>query len=196
MLDVYFDGAKPGVNFYVDDVNVYGPEPIVKSVVIKPTAAGEINVNKRYQKIEGLGASGAFRTVEFVQNKHKAELYNLLFKELGIDIFRIRNTYDINQPDFDSTVEIANGGKAALGGNLKVMISSWTPPARLKGNGSLIGGTLAQKDGKFVYDEFAQWWADSLAAYAKVGIKADYITMQNEPTVVPAPVVILMDTRP
>jgi glucuronoarabinoxylan endo-1,4-beta-xylanase len=181
VLDVYFDGAAPGVNFYVDDVNVYGPEPIVKSISIKPTATGEIDVDKRYQKIEGLGASGAFRTMEFVQNKQKEQLYNLLFKELGLDIFRIRNTYDINQPDFDSTVEIANGGKAALSGNLKIMISSWTPPARLKSNGSLIGGTLAKKDGKFVYEEFAQWWADSLAAYSKAGVKADYITIQNEP---------------
>lgn len=181
VLDVYFDGAKPGVNFYVDDVNAYGPEPIVKSIAIKPTATGEIDVDKRYQKIEGLGASGAFRTVELVQNKHKAELYNLLFKDLGIDIFRIRNTYDINQPDFDSTVEIANRGKAALGGNLKIMISSWTPPARLKSDANLIGGTLAKKDGKFVYEEFAQWWADSLAAYSKAGVKADYITIQNEP---------------
>jgi glucuronoarabinoxylan endo-1,4-beta-xylanase len=181
VLDVYFDGPGPDVNFYVDDVNVYGPAPIVKSVSIKPTAAGEIDINKRYQKIEGLGASGAFRTMEFVQNKHKSELYDLLFRELGIDIFRIRNTYDINQPDFDSTVEITRGGAAALGGNLKIMISSWTPPARLKSNGNLIGGTLAKKDGKYVYDEFAQWWYDSLAAYAKAGIKADYITVQNEP---------------
>ncbi len=181
VLDVYFDGAAPGVNFYVDDVNVYGPKPNIVKIISKPTATGKIDINKRYQKIEGLGASGAFRTVEFVQNKHKAELYKLLFKELGIDIFRIRNTYDINQPDFDSTVEIANGGKAVLGGNLKIMISSWTPPAKLKGNGSLIGGTLAKKNGKFVYDEFAQWWADSLAAYAKAGVKADYITIQNEP---------------
>jgi glucuronoarabinoxylan endo-1,4-beta-xylanase len=181
VLDVYFEGPAPGVNFYVDDANVYGPPITTKFVSVKPTATGEIDANKRYQKIEGLGASGAFRTMEFVQHKQKAELYKLLFKELGLDIFRIRNIYDINQPDFDSTVEIANGGKAALGGNLKIMISSWTPPARLKGNGSLIGGTLAKKDGKFVYDEFAQWWADSLAAYSKAGVKANYITIQNEP---------------
>jgi glucuronoarabinoxylan endo-1,4-beta-xylanase len=181
VLDVYFDGPPPDVNFYVDDVNVYGPEPNIAKTISKPTATGEIDVNKRYQKIEGLGASGAFRTAEVVQHKQKERLYNLLFKELGLDIFRIRNTYDINQLDFDSTVEIANGGEAALGGNLKIMISSWSPPERLKSDANLIGGTLAKKDGKFVYDEFAQWWADSLAAYAKAGVKADYITMQNEP---------------
>jgi glucuronoarabinoxylan endo-1,4-beta-xylanase len=181
VLDVYFDSPPPGVNFYVDDVNVYGPEPNTTKTIAKPTATGKIDVNKRYQKIEGLGASGAFRMMEFVQCKQKAQLYNLLFKELGLDIFRIRNTYDINQADFDSTVEIAKGGQAALGGNLKIVISSWTPPARLKSDANLIGGSLAKKDGKFVYNDFAQWWADSLAAYAKAGVKADYITMQNEP---------------
>jgi glucuronoarabinoxylan endo-1,4-beta-xylanase len=181
VLDVYFDGPTQGVNFYVDDVNVYGPEPNITKIIFKPTATGEIDVNKRYQKIEGLGASGAFRMKEFVQHRQKAQLCNLLFKELGLDIFRIRNTYDINQADFDSTVEIANGGQAALGGNLKIMISSWTPPCRLKSDANLIGGTLAKKDSKFVYEEFAQWWADSLAAYSKAGVKADYITIQNEP---------------
>ncbi len=182
VLDVYFDGPSPEVNFFVDDVNVYGPVLSTdKFKSIKPEAKGEIDVNTRHQKIEGLGASGAFRTTELVQHKQKAELYNLLFKELGLDIFRIRNTYDFNQIDFDSSVEIASSGKAALGGNLKIMISSWTPPARLKSNGSLVGGTLAKVNGKYVYTDFAQWWYDSLDAYAKAGVKADYITIQNEP---------------
>ena len=182
VLDVYFEGPPPGVNFYVDDVNVFGPEPAASKVKpAEPTAKSQIDINKRYQKIEGFGASGAFRTMEFVSNKHKAELYKLLFKDLGIDIFRIRNTYDINSNDFRDTAEIVKGGKAALGGNLKILISSWSPPAYLKSNGSTIGGTLAKKDGKYVYDEFAQWWLDSLLAYKKAGVKADYITMQNEP---------------
>ncbi|MGA2914598.1 MAG: carbohydrate binding domain-containing protein [Sedimentisphaerales bacterium] len=182
VLDIYFEGPPPGVNFYVDDVNVFGPEPSVSKVKpAEPTATAQIDVHKRYQKIEGLGASGAFRTMELVNNKHKAELYKLLFKDLGIDIFRIRNTYDIEPNVFKETVEIVKGGKAALGGNLKIMISSWSPPAYLKSNGSTIGGTLAKKDGKFVYDEFAQWWLDSLLAYQKAGVKADYMTMQNEP---------------
>jgi glucuronoarabinoxylan endo-1,4-beta-xylanase len=182
VLDVYFEGPPPGVNFYVDDANVYGPEPnTAKAKPAEPNATGEIDVSTRHQKIEGLGASGAFRTMEFVQHKQKAELYNLLFKELSLDIFRIRNTYDINQADFNSSVEIAKGGEAALGRDLKIMISSWTPPARLKSNGNLVGGTLAKSNGNYVYTDFAQWWYDSLAAYAKAGVKADYITMQNEP---------------
>ncbi len=182
VLDVYFEGPPPGVNFYVDDANVYGPEPnISKAIAVEPNATGQVDINTRHQKIEGLGASGAFRTMEFVQHKQKAELCNLLFKELGLDIFRIRNTYDIDSNSFNESVEIAKCGEAALGRNLKIMISSWTPPAWLKSNRNLIGGTLAKKDGKYMYTEFAQWWYNGLAAYAKAGVKADYITIQNEP---------------
>jgi glucuronoarabinoxylan endo-1,4-beta-xylanase len=186
-LDVYFEGPAPGVNFYVDDATVYGPESIAAEPVpaapkpAEPNSTGKIDVNTRHQRIEGFGASGAYYTKEFVNHKQKADLYNLLFKELDLDIFRIRNTYDINQADLNETVEIAKGGKAALGGNLKIMITSWSPPERLKSNANLIGGTLAKKDGKYVYADFAQWWADGLAAYAKEGVKADYINIQNEP---------------
>jgi glucuronoarabinoxylan endo-1,4-beta-xylanase len=186
-LDVYFEGPAPGVNFFVDDANVYGSESgatkpgPAAAKPIEPTATGKIDVNTRYQKIEGFGASGAHYTKEFVNHKQKAALYNLLFKELGLDIFRIRNTHDINQTDFNESVEIAKGGQAALGGNLKIMISSWSPPARLKSNGNTIGGTLAKKGGNYVYTDFAQWWADGVAAYTKAGVKIDYINIQNEP---------------
>jgi glucuronoarabinoxylan endo-1,4-beta-xylanase len=191
-LDVYFEGPAPGVNFFVDDVNVYGsesgaaapgpaaPGPAAPSPV-EPNATGKIDVNTRHQRIEGFGASGAYYTMEFVNHKKKAELYKLLFQELRLDIFRIRNAYDIEPKSFSETVEIVKGAKAALAQNLKIMMSSWSPPASLKSDANLIGGTLAKKDGKYVYTEFAQWWADGLAAYAKEGVKADYISIQNEP---------------
>ena len=182
VLDVYFEGPKPGINFYVDDVNVYGPEFIAPELIpIEPNATGEVDAGKRYQKIEGFGAAGAHYTMEFVNHQKKAELYNLLFKELGLDIFRIRNNHDMEPKSFDETVEIVKGAKAVLGGKLKIMISSWSPPGRLKAYGVTVGGTLAKTNGKYVYDDFAQWWADCLKAYAKAGVKVDYINIQNEP---------------
>jgi glucuronoarabinoxylan endo-1,4-beta-xylanase len=180
-LDVYFEGPPADVNFYVDDVNVFGLEFVpAKAISVEPLATAEIDADKRHQKIEGFGASAAFYMKEFVNHQKKDQLYNILFKELGLDILRIRNCYDINRPDFDCSVEIAKRGAAALGGNLKIMISSWSPPARLKSNGKTTHGTLAKINGKFAYAEFAQWWTDSLAAYEKAGVKADYITLQNE----------------
>jgi glucuronoarabinoxylan endo-1,4-beta-xylanase len=182
VLDVYFEGPAADVNFYVDDANVYGPEAAAPKVTpAEPNAIGQVNAGMRHQKIEGFGAAGAHYTKEFVNHKKKTELYNLLFKELGLDIFRIRNYYDINQAELNYSVEVAKGGQAALGRDLKIMISSWSPPAKLKSNGNLIGGTLAKKDGKYIYDDFAQWWTDSIAAYTKAGVKIDYVNIQNEP---------------
>jgi len=181
VLDVYFEGPAPGVDFFVDDANAYGPEVIApKPIPAEPTGTGQIDVSTRHQKIEGFGASGAYYTMNFVNHKEKAELCNLLFKELGLDIFRIRNNYDMDPNSFRETVEIAKCSKAALGRDLKIMMSSWSPPAYLKSNNSLIGGTLKKNDGKYMYAEFAQWWSDSLVAYAKAGLKVDYINIQNE----------------
>jgi O-glycosyl hydrolase len=182
VLDVYFEGPASGVNFYVDDVNVYGPElSAPKAIPVEPSATGQIDAGTRHQKIEGFGAAGAYYTMEFVNHQKKAELYNLLFKELGLDIFRIRNNYDMEPNSFRETAEIVKGAKAVLSGNLKIMMSSWSPPGRLKNDGKTVGGTLAKRDGKYVYSDFAQWWYDSIDAYAKAGVKVDYINIQNEP---------------
>jgi glucuronoarabinoxylan endo-1,4-beta-xylanase len=184
-LDVYFEGPAAGVNFYVDDVNVYGPESeTIRAAVVKPAepnATGKIDVKTRHQKIEGFGASGAYYTMEFVNHKQKAALYNLLFNELGLDIFRIRNNYDMEPNSFRETAEIVKGAKAAVGGNLKIMMSSWSPPVYLKSNINTVGGTLKKNNGNYAYADFAMWWCDSLAAYAKAGVNVDYVSIQNEP---------------
>ena len=184
-LDIYFEGPAAGVNFFVDDVNVYGPQgeaaKAAASKPVEPNATGRIDADTRHQKIEGLGASGAYFTMEFVNHKQKAELYNLLFKELALDIFRIRNNYDMEPNSLRETVEIVKGGEAALGRDLKIMISSWSPPAYLKSNDNTIGGTLKKSNGQYMYAQFAQWWCDGLNAYEKAGVKADYVNIQNEP---------------
>lgn len=182
-LDVYFEGPPAGVNFYVDDVNIFGlPAQTAKEEIkpAEPNAKIEINAGNRHQILEGLGAAGGYYTMEFTINKHKQELYNILFKDLGINIFRIRNNHLMEPNSFRETVEIVKGAKA-VEPNLKILMTSWSPPANLKSNGKTVGGTLAKKDGKYVYDEFAKWWADSLAAYEKAGVKINYISIQNEP---------------
>jgi len=181
VLDVYFEGPAPGVNFYVDDAIVYGPEIDAPKVFpAKPKGKGSINIDIRHQKIEGFGASGAFYTMDLIKHKKKDELINLLFKDLGLDIFRIRNTYEMDSNTFDESVEIAKNGEAALGHDLKILVSSWSPPVYLKSNDNEIGGTLKQSNGKYMYAEFAQWWYNSIAAYNKAGLKIDYISIQNE----------------
>jgi glucuronoarabinoxylan endo-1,4-beta-xylanase len=181
VLDMYFEGPAPGVNFYVDDASVFGPEVDAPKVIpANPKGKGLIDINTRHQKIEGFGASGVWHTRELVNHQKKDELYSLLFKELGLDIYRIGNYFDIDSLSFNEELEIAKCGESALKGNLKIMISSWSPPPYMKNNNNIVGGTLKKKNGKFVYNEFAQWWCSSIAACSQADVKVDYINIQNE----------------
>ena len=183
-LDVYFEGPAQGVNFYLDDVEVLGrvPEPPEPP---KPEAAGSVNMGTVYQELEGFGASGAWYEGWLTRHPKKNEIYDVLFGQLGLGIYRLRNIYQLND-DWSSwltdTSEIIQAAKASLRRPIKIMISSWSPPAFLKSNGNVAGGTLARhSDGSYQYDKFAQWWADSLAEYKRRGIDVDYINIQNEP---------------
>ncbi len=179
-LDVYFEGPAAGVNFYVDDVNVFGP-PAGPPKPIDPNAAGRVDATIRYQQFEGFGASGGYDIDWLTAHPRKTELYILLFKELGSDIYRFRNLYGIDSNYIDDTAQIIADAKTALSHPIKIMIASWSPPAWLKNNNNPVGGTLKKDaNGNYMYNDFAQWWADSLADLSNHGIEADYISIQNE----------------
>jgi arylsulfatase A-like enzyme/O-glycosyl hydrolase len=140
----------------------------------------------RHQKIEGFGASAAFNINKLINNVHSNELADLLFQDLSLDILRIRNMYfaDENLPfmDYvDDTVDTIALGEAALGRPLKILMSAWTPPTYLKSNNNKAGGTLASDVNGYRYDDYAQWWADSLNYYEGEGVVPEYISIQNEP---------------
>jgi O-glycosyl hydrolase len=71
------------------------------------------------------------------------------------------------------------------------MLTSWSPPASLKASGKeKCHGNLdctlkKKKNGKFVYEEFADWWLESLKHYQEKGLTPYYISMQNEPSFIP-----------
>ncbi len=105
-LLVYFE-SDTGVNFYVDDAVVYGPVP-GPPVPVDPNATGEVDTTIRHQVIEGFGASGAWYENWLTSYQDSNQLYDLLFDELGIDIYRLRNTYDQNT---NGAAYMANSGQ-------------------------------------------------------------------------------------
>jgi glucuronoarabinoxylan endo-1,4-beta-xylanase len=156
------------------------------------TAAVAIAVEKRFQKLEGFGASTAWYQERLVGQLPKGT-YEFLFPELGLDILRLRNRYDRkdhkdSRTDWDA--EIFKRGSAALGRPLKVMLSAWSPPSALKasqaekckGNEDC---TLIKEEGKFVYQKYADFWLESLKHYAGMGIVPEWISIQNEPEFIP-----------
>ncbi len=187
-LVLYFEGPAAGVNYYLDDTAVVLYEPPTPG----PNATGEIDALIRYQTLEGFGASGGWYENWLVAHPLSSTLYDILFEQLGLDIYRVRNTYDQGG---DGAAYIANSKQIAEAAktrnpSLKFMISAWSPPAYLKSTGSIVGGTLAKDfndpnngPSGYVYQRFAQWWADSLTAWDSNSVHADYITMQNEPDI-------------
>lgn len=146
-------------------------------------AAGTVDASVRYQVLEGFGAAGCFNTNLLTSHTKKNEIYNVLFSQSGLDVFRVRNTYQ-----YGSWYDISNDTAAmvsaakSLNPNVKIMLCSWSPPASLKSNNNLRQGTL-KKDayGNYMYGDFAEWWYNSLVYYSGRGVNADYVSIQNEP---------------
>jgi glucuronoarabinoxylan endo-1,4-beta-xylanase len=143
-------------------------------------ATGTIDINTRYQMIEGFGASGAWYENWLTSNSQKDAMYDLFFNDLAIDIYRIRNTYDYDSAYMNNTAEIVSQG-LARNPNLKILVSSWSPPTYLKSTGRLDEGTLIGGPSNYDYQGFAQWWYESVVAWTSIEVNPYYISIQNEP---------------
>jgi glucuronoarabinoxylan endo-1,4-beta-xylanase len=139
-----------------------------------------------FQTITGFGASLAFYENWLTAHPHKAEIYDAIFKELSLDILRVRNTYGYDNTMITRVKEFCQAAQKSLGRPIDIMVTSWGPPAYLKSNNDRSnGGTIkySVSGGKvnFRYEEFASWWNQSLDNYNANGIYPAYISIQNEP---------------
>ncbi len=167
------------------------PEP-VGPANRAPVAVVSLFSAERHQTLEGFGASVAFN-IDLAVGATPADLYRVLFPDLGLDILRFRNRHRRSEPgdgDLAQEAEILRRATEALGSRPKIMLSSWSPPAGLKANGQerCRGNedcTLRRENGHFVYEKFADYWLESLEHYASLGIVPDYVTLQNEPDFIP-----------
>jgi glucuronoarabinoxylan endo-1,4-beta-xylanase len=150
-----------------------------------------VNLAERFQTLVGFGASVAWYGDWLTAHPNRARIYDLVFRELGLDILRLRNVYRGDSMAFDPTAAaLVAAATASLEHPPRLLLSSWSPPAALKANESTdCAGettcTLARSDGAFVYAAFADYWLDSLRAYAAIGVSPDWISIQNEPDFVP-----------
>ncbi len=139
-----------------------------------------VDINTTYQTLEGFGAAIAWYDTWLTNHPNKTEIYKVLFADSGLDILRLRNQYQHSSDDSTADAEIFKTGKQ-LNPSLKLLLCSWSPPSALKKNGTMNGGTLAKDSSGFVYSQFADYWYNSLNAYAAKGLVPDYISIQNEP---------------
>lgn len=160
-----------------------------------PDAAAHVAVDTstEYQTLVGFGATVAFTDDQIVQHPEKEALLDAMFAESGVDVLRLRNCYeDDNEGDLAAVSEILGAATERLGRPPTTLMTSWSPPAELKANGSrdcagdYATCTLSQLgDGSYDYAGFAAYWRASLEAYARAGIQPDYISIQNNPNWAP-----------
>jgi glucuronoarabinoxylan endo-1,4-beta-xylanase len=146
----------------------------------------QVNVDEEYQTITGFGASLAFYEGWLPAHPNRAEIYDVIFKELSLDILRVRNAYGYDNNMIGYVKQFASAAQNSLGHPIDIMVTSWGPPAYLKSNNDKSnGGTLKYTvtNGKveFDYAGFAQWWDAALDNYNSNGIFPKYISIQNEP---------------
>jgi O-glycosyl hydrolase len=151
-------------------------------------ASDLVDTDLLYQKMEGFGAAGAWYQNRLDGHDSRNDLIGLIFRDLGLDIYRLRNVYDKDgyaaeiAADF-GIVKDANLSKGTAN-SLRILITSWSPPGYLKSNGVTggpAGSTLASDANGYRYQDFATWWADGIDYYTQVGINPYYISVQNEP---------------
>ena len=65
----------------------------------------------------------------------------------------------------------------AINRNIKILASPWSPPAWMKTNGEMKGGSLRRED----YDAYALYLVKYIQAMHAEGITIDALTLQNEP---------------
>ena len=152
------------------------------------STTGQINTAIHYQQLDGFGAAGGWidGTLVPLGISHPS-IYDVLFRDLGLDIYRIRNTYGYDTGYLTNTATIIAAAKARCP-NLKILATAWSTLASLKSNNSVNSGTLAKDTNDpncapyyYVYDRYAKWWYDSINYMTSHGIPVDYASMQNEP---------------
>jgi glucuronoarabinoxylan endo-1,4-beta-xylanase len=153
----------------------------------KKPVTGTIDTAKVHQEIAGFGASEAYYQGYLAKHPHSAEIYDALFgpvNGLHTDFLRLQNSfrYATNLDFVADTLDIVKHANALRTSPMTIVMSSWSPPAVLKSNGSeKNGGTLVKKNGRYDYADFAQYWQDSVKVYRAVGIDPTYVSIQNEP---------------
>ncbi len=147
------------------------------------------------QKVVGFGAGAAYYQswITAMSSSMQKDFYDTAFTGLNLSLLRIGNWKQEDTTSIAADVAIVKAGKERLGNRLKVEMSSWSAPGRLKPSGSVNGNQGHSKSdkslkkssndpyGKYVYSEFAHWWKTSLQSYEQMGITPDYISLQNEP---------------
>jgi glucuronoarabinoxylan endo-1,4-beta-xylanase len=143
-----------------------------------PTANAEVTIlaAQNNQTIQGFGCATVFTPPN--TSAYTAEEFDRLFNagngQIGLSILRIR----VAEDNAWRAVEL-NHAKWATDRGAKILATPWSPPANMKTNNSLIGGSL-KTDSSAAYATYLNNFANYMAAN---GAPLYAVSVQNEPDI-------------
>lgn len=141
--------------------------PVVNQKPVYALSTVTVNLANEKQVISGFGGSSAWHG-----QLTDAEA-NSLFSTLGLSLLRIRIDPNGNWND-----ELINAQKASVRG-AEVFASPWTPPAYMKDNNNVVGGSLLPA----YYSNYAAWLKSFGDYMQNNGVTLRAISVQNEPNI-------------
>lgn len=150
-----------------------GPEPTPEpsDPTVLQSNAATITPAETEQNISGFGAATVFRLNNPLGASDMDKLFGTDEGEVGLSILRIRVAPDDNA----RAIELEHAQLAADRGAL-IMATPWSPPAEMKTNNDLIGGSLKTES----YGDYANYLNDFAAYMDTNGVPLEVISIQNE----------------
>lgn len=133
-----------------------------------------VNVDSTYQTIAGFGGANKIWGTQFLKSAEAKTVFGSDETDLGLSIFRVRIASDSNEWPL-----ILESVKEAQKYGVKILASSWSPPANLKSNNSTIGGYLLPEN----YGAFKDYINSFVSYMASNGVDIYAISVQNEPDI-------------
>jgi glucuronoarabinoxylan endo-1,4-beta-xylanase len=176
--DTYAGGAAYRNRSWINGNNardfalaVYG------EVTNEPPAPSECAVNAgiSHQQIDGFGAGVVFLDfgLDPLTDGQMDTLYGAGPGQYGLSLIRVRISPTGNWSD-----ALVNGRKAYARG-AKILATPWTPPAAMKSNNNIVGGSLLPSE----YGAYVAYLNSFLEAMAVNGSPVAVISLQNEPDI-------------
>ncbi len=144
-------------------------------LVVGAQSTSTVNFGTTYQTIRGFGASTAWTAVLTTAQANTA--WGTSGNQLGLTINRARI-----DPGGSANwgTELANAKLATARGAIE-FATPWSPPASMKTNGNVVGGSLSTGS----YAAYANYLQSFVTYMANNGVSLYAISMQNEPDWVP-----------
>jgi glucuronoarabinoxylan endo-1,4-beta-xylanase len=151
------------------------PGAAATATVTAPANSSVINFGTTAQTIRGFGGSTAFLSP--INTQDASELFGVTSNvEIGLSLLRVRID-PTGQVNWGS--ELGNAQQAVLRG-ANVFATPWTPPAAMKSNNNIVGGSLNTAS----YGAYAAYLESYVNYMSANGVNLYAISMQNEPDAV------------